>query len=422
MIRDNFDYCHCFISRNAFVITPIFPLVDLIPTFIDCPRRIFMSATISDDSAIIRTFDADYTSVSKPITSNSLAGVSERMILAPELMSPMENMQQILQNLAKWMADVQKEGTVILTSSNEAAKSWQDVATFADSTEKVAIYVKELQDGKSRGPFVFANRYDGIDLPGSSCRLLIISGLPFGTSEYEQYRANTFAGASELSSALAQRIEQGMGRGARGAGDYCIVILTGKDIAAWLGRYEQFLTKSTRAQFQMGQEISKNIADKKDLHETIMSCLTRDINWVDYHAKRLAVLTESIEEEQNSLTQAKVERKALHLIRNGYFDNTISKLQDYWQQTEKIDRKSRGWLKQLAARAAHYWGRNDLSQQLQQQAYADNSSLLRPKIIPPYVPLTKPGKQAEAIARKITNYKSLRRGYIGWFNQEVSHL
>jgi hypothetical protein len=47
--------------------------------------------------------------------------------------------------------------------------------------------------------------------------------------------------------------------GARGIGDYCVLILTENDITAWLGRYKQFLTKSTRAQFQMGQEISKSI-------------------------------------------------------------------------------------------------------------------------------------------------------------------
>ncbi|WP_049790711.1 helicase C-terminal domain-containing protein [Trichormus azollae] len=108
------------------------------------------------------------------------------------------------------MADEQKEGTVILTPSKETDNLWQNVATFADNTD----YVKELQDGKSRGLFVFSNRYDGIDLPDSSCRLLIISGLPFGSSEYEQHRANTFAGGSEFSSALAQPIEQCMGRGA----------------------------------------------------------------------------------------------------------------------------------------------------------------------------------------------------------------
>lgn len=86
LVRDAFDYSHCLISDKAFVITPIFPLVDLLPTFAECSRRVFMSATIGDDSAIVRTFDARDQSIAKPIRSNSLAGVSERMILMPELM------------------------------------------------------------------------------------------------------------------------------------------------------------------------------------------------------------------------------------------------------------------------------------------------------------------------------------------------
>ncbi|MBD1891754.1 DEAD/DEAH box helicase [Coleofasciculus sp. FACHB-SPT9] len=424
-IRDNFDYCHCLISRKAFVITPISPLVDMIPTFADCPRRVFMSATISDDSAIVRTFDANPDSIAKPITSNSLAGVSERMILAPELMPfSSDDVPQMLRELAKEMANQQKVGTVILVPSNASAKLWEDVAIFSDSTEKVAAHVKELQEGKSHGPFVFANRYDGIDLPGSACRLLILSELPIGSSEYDQYRANTFIGGSELSSALAQRIEQGMGRGARGGADYCVVIVTGKNLTAWLGRegHLKFLTKSTHAQFEMGVEISKSVADKKDLHETIMRCLERDKDWIEYHAETLAELTEATQEDNNFLTQAAVERKAFQLMRDGYLEKAIAKLEKHWQEAVELDQKSRGWLKQLAARAAYYWGETDKAQQLQQQAYADNNNLLRPQVIPPYVPLTIPGKQAEAIVERFAQYKPHRRAYIAWIDQQVSHL
>ncbi len=85
-LRDTLAFCHCLFSRNAVAITPIFPPVDLVPTFDDCPRRIYMSATIADDSEIVRTFGASPEAVSKPITSTSLAGVGERMILVPELM------------------------------------------------------------------------------------------------------------------------------------------------------------------------------------------------------------------------------------------------------------------------------------------------------------------------------------------------
>jgi len=423
-LRDSFDYCHCLISQKAFVLTPFFPLVDLIPTFAECPRRIFMSATISDDSAIIRTFDANPDSIVKPITSSSLAGVSERMILGPELMPfSKDDVAQILHKLVKQTAEQQDVGTVILVPSNLAAQQWEDAAKFADSTDKVNTYVKELQEGQSRGPFVFANRYDGIDLPGSACRLLVVSELPRGSSEYDRYRANTFIGGDELSSALAQRIEQGIGRAARGTGDYCVVIVTGKDLTSWLGRQAnlRFLTKSTRAQFEMGVEISKNVSNEKDLLETIMRCLTRDRDWIEYHAETLAELTKSTEVDKTSLTQTAVERKVLRLMRNGYFEKAINKLERCWSNQQKIDQKSRGWLKQLAARAAHYWGNTDLAQQLQQQAYADNNNLLRPQLVPPYTPLRKPGKQAEAIVDKITGFHP-RRGYIAYFREVVSHL
>ncbi|MEH2233347.1 MAG: DEAD/DEAH box helicase family protein [Nostoc sp.] len=423
-LRDNFSYCHCLISQNAFVITPIFPLVDMITTFADCPRRIFLSATISDDTAIVRTFDANPDSISKPITSNSLAGVSERMILAPELMPfPADDVLKILKELVKEIAK-KHMGTVILVPSEVTAKQWQNVATYSDSTEKVAVHVKQLQEGESYGPFIFANRYDGIDLPGSACRLLILSGLPRGSSEYDQYRANTFAEGFELASTLAQRIEQGMGRGARGYGDYCVVIVTGQDLTAWIGRSAslKFLNKSTRAQFEMGVEISKSIADKQNLHDTIMQCLNREKDWIEYHAETLAELTESIQEDKSFLTQVSIERKVFKLMRDGYFEKAIDKLEKYWQDSAEIDQKSRGWLKQLAARAAYFWEKTDLSQQFQQQAYADNYNLLRPQVIPPYVPLTNPGKQAEAIVNLIANYKLNRRGYMSWFQQVVSQL
>src|SRR5260363_435765 len=57
-------------------------------------------------------------------------------------------------------------------------------------------------------PVVFVNRYDGIDLPGNSCRLLIMSGLPAGTSNYELFRASALFGGATITRMLAQRIEQ----------------------------------------------------------------------------------------------------------------------------------------------------------------------------------------------------------------------
>ena len=422
-IRDALAYCHCLISRNAFVITPICPLVDAIPTFSESPRRIYMSATIGDDSALIRTFDAAQASVATPIVSKSLAGVSERMILAPELMNLEGDVPDTIQKIATWIVQKKKVGAVILVPSQHSAASWKAIAEFPDTTEQVAEAVRRLQAGESLGPFVFASRYDGIDLPGDVCRLLIVSGLPRGMSEYDLYRANVFAGGSAINSELAQRIEQGIGRGARGANDYCVVIITGKDLIAWISRTTnlRFLTSSTRAQLEMGAEISKSVSSRKDLAETIDRCLKRDKEWTQYHAEALAEAVEGSTTDKAALRQADLERRAFNLIRDGHFEKAISKLINYCDSNSDVDPKTKGWLLQMAATAANHWSSPEHAMRLQQSAFAANRNLPRPKVIAPYEPLPVPGPQAEAIVSHISQFKN-RRGCLAEFDEMVSHL
>ena len=71
---------------------------------------------------------------------------------------------------------------------------------------------------------VFVNRYDGIDLPGDACRMLVIDGLPPLKNEYEKYIQTTDYTGSLLQKEQIQRIEQGMGRGVRSKSDTCCVV------------------------------------------------------------------------------------------------------------------------------------------------------------------------------------------------------
>jgi replicative superfamily II helicase len=423
-LRDAFQQCHCLITSTAIVVTPIFPLVDLVPTFADCSRRVFMSATIGDDSAIIRTFDADRDSIGRPITSKSLAGVSERMILIPELTAlDGDAVRPIVDKIVGHIAGKRNEGVVILVPSEHASSAWDKTGKFASSTDQVSNAVAQLQQGKSAGPFVFANRYDGIDLPGPACRLLIMSGLPRGVGEYELHRANTFLGGSELDSTLAQRLEQGMGRGARGASDYCVVLLLGKDLIAWLSRSKNqaLLTSSTNAQFEIGRTVSKNVSDAEDLSKTVGRCLKRDREWMEYHAEQLAELASPVEAKAGALDTAAVERAAFRLFREGYLEKAIEKLAAHISAAPKLDPKSKGWLLQIAARIADAWGNLDRAQQLQQHAYSENKNLLRPKVLPPYVAAHVSGKQAQEVVRKIAEF-GYRRGYLAYFDETVSNL
>lgn len=421
LLRDNLHLCHALISYRAFTITPILPLVNLFPTFFEAPRHIYMSATIADDSDIVRMFDADPALIKNALMSRSLAGVSERMVLIPDLMPFSFDVQKAVRKLLDWVAK-QNYGAVVLVSTDSAAEKWADVGQVAKGSAEVESLVKALQERRTPGPAVFANRYDGIDLPGDSCRLLVMSGLPSGTSSYELFRASSLYGGVTITRMLAQRIEQGIGRGARGAGDHCVVLLVGSDLAGWIAKEAnfQFLTSATKAQLEIGSEISKEVGDLNDLAQTVKRSLDRDQKWIEYHAETLAELVDETKPDRVSFLIAACERKAINLWGDGYLEQAIARLEKDIADVA-VDSQTRGWMEQLAARIADRWGHKERAEELQRQAYGHNRNLTRPIVLPPYRPLSVPGTQANSIVREIGGYR-LRRGLTQAFENIVVNL
>lgn len=422
LLRDNLHLCHALISRNSFTITPVLPLVNAFPTFSDSRRRIYMSATIADDSEIVRTFDADQLLVSNALTSRSLAGISERMILIPDLMPFQLDTFDAVSRLLTWTAEKKDLGAVVLVQSNKAAERWSSKAKFVEGSEEVECLIGQLQERAFNGPVVLANRYDGIDLPGDSCRLLVIEGLPAGTTDYELMRAATLYGGESISRMLAQRIEQGIGRGARGSGDHCVVVLAGSDLAGWIAKEANFrlLTSATRAQLDIGSTVSKEVKDLTELAKTVANSFNRDPGWIEYHAETLAESLEPEPIDPNRLEIAAAERKAFNLWADGYYDKAISRLDKTINASESLDAQTRGWLLQLAGRIANQWGQTERGDELQKDAYGNNRNLLRSKVMPPYRPLATPSAQTSVIAQQFQDYR-IRRGLLKRF-EEVTTL
>ncbi len=422
-LRDNLAFCHCLFSRRSVTITPIFPPVDLLPTFEDCPRRIYMSATIADDSEIVRAFGASADAVSKPITSTSLAGVGERMILIPELMKLGGlAIMPLVKNIATKLAE-KKQGAVILSPSGPAAEKWADIAVYPNTTKDVAAQIGQMQAGASFGPMVLANRYDGIDLAGNACRFLVLDNLPQGTSDYDLYRMNVVAD-SAVSSLLAQRIEQGIGRGTRGGSDYCAVVLVGSKLVGWIGRKSNlaFLTASTRVQLAMGQEMSVSVTTAKEVGETIMKCLKRDSDWVYYHAQELSDAAHAAPVNGVALKIAGTERKAFKLQRLGQYEKAIDLLEKLTVDPDlKAEAQRRAWLSATAARIAYQMGEDERGQKLQTHAFSVSNNHTPPKVRPSYIARPIPGKQSAAIVECLLEY-DLRGAMIADFNEAIAEL
>lgn len=421
-LRDNLGVCHCLFSKASVSITPFFPPVDLLPTFDGAKRRIYMSATIADDSEIVRTFGASQNAISKPITSASLAGVGERMILVPGLMTLGKPILPMVKNIATKVAESER-GVAILTPSGAAAAEWTDVAEYPATSSAVAEKVAEMQTGKTYGPLVLANRYDGIDLAGDACRFLIMDNLPQGTTNYDVFRMNVVADAA-VNSLLAQRIEQGIGRGTRGGADHCVIILIGTKLVGWIGRKKNldFLTASTRVQLKMGQEVSEAVTTPKEVGETIRKCLKRDKDWIAYHASELADAAHVPPIDQVALKAAAVERRAFKLQRLGQYEKALAAIEKLMgDDALAADAQRRAWLAASAARIAFQMNDDVKGQKLQTTAFSVNNNHSPPRTRPVYVARPTPGKQAVAIVKRLAEYEQ-RAAILADFEEAVSDL
>ena len=413
LVMDSFDAAHVFVRAADVMITPFIPPVQLLPTFAEAPHRVFMSATIADDSALIRTFDTDERAVRTPIAPASLAGVGERMILAPAL-TPVGAKQELAVT-RKLCERVAKRGVgvvILVPSEILAVKRWDKVAKLAVG-DQVALAVDALNNPSrsDNGPYVFPNRYDGVDLAKDACRLLVLDGLPQGASAYDEYRANALRGSSQIELSLAQRVEQGLGRGTRGAGDYCVVVLLGT-VQDWVSRRANsaLMTPASRAQLELGLEMSKEVVDVDDFEAAVNLCLERKPEWVKLHARELAERSEAEPSERAAADQAVadsvIERQYFARYSVGNY-HAAKEVAEEAAGKHSENRLFRGWMLQLAARAAFYEenGKWTTAHDLQIEANAANNALFPPPghQAPPLLnPLR---SQAKRVAEVVEGYE-----------------
>jgi hypothetical protein len=201
------------------------------------------------------------------------------------------------------------------------------------------------------------------------------------------------------------------------------VLLAGSNLAAWIAKDANFklLTSATRAQVDMGSTVSKEVKDADDLANTISMSISRNPDWVEYHAETLAEHVQQEAADPKRFDIASAERKAFNNWSDGYYDKAIAKLDSAASDRDGVDEQTRGWLLQLAGRIASNWGQNERSDELQRAAFGANRNLLRPRVMPPYRPLPAPGAQGAGIALQLRGYR-IRRGFLQRFEEVVSRL
>ena len=369
--------CRCIINGQKLEIEPVCPPTELIKAFSRAKRRIYMTATLADDSVLVTHFKADPDRLSAPIVPVSSQSMGERMILMPQELNPEIKAEQIREMLI----DVaRKENVVVIVPSKSASKAWEEIADQILLGDKVVGGVEKLRNGHV-GLTVLVNRYDGIDLPGSACRVLAIVGLPEVASLVEKIDMAVLGDSKAGLRRQMQRIEQGMGRGIRSNDDYCVVLLIGEKLTrrVRIPEGEELLTTATQRQLDLSRGLARQLAERSgnvgipDIKETIESCLGRTPGWVRASKQRIANV-----KEQPKLN---IDEKSVAVRRA--FD--YSYVGDHVKAAEVLnsaigsadDQDEKAWLLEKIAAIRHHINKAN-SQETLLTAYRLNSSVVKP--------------------------------------------
>ena len=326
LLSEILQQCRCFVGGQYLEIEPYFPATDIIRSFRRAKRRIYMTATLSDDSVIVTHFGADPNSLTQPIVPSSSQSMGERMILMPQELNPdltLSDLKQLLETLSK------RVNVVAIVPSRTAAKLWEDTADQILLGNDVVDGVEELRS-RHVGLTVLVNRYDGIDLPDDACRVLAIVGLPEVSSYADLLDSEVLSHTSVHLRRHVERIEQGMGRGIRSNDDYCVVLLFGSKLTGRLRSPEarDALAPATRAQLDLARQIANRLDTPtiEEIGQVIHQCLDRDSGWTKLSRK---ILVNIQSEDQLRLDAGKIAvRKAFDFARANQYESATTGLDE----------------------------------------------------------------------------------------------
>ena len=307
LIERGLETCDCIITASAIEISPKGIDLEKISSLEEASRRIYMSATLADDSVFVSALGLAIEDMKNIITPENANDIGDRLVIFPKYVNSDISETEIKEKVEEV---AEKYNVVVLVPSFSRAKFWDKEGTRTAKKDNINRIVDELKSGKHVGKVIFVNRYDGIDLPGDACRMLVIDGLPPLNSIKDRYIQSVAPQSTILLREQVQRIEQGMGRGVRSNDDECCIVLMGDELTDVLSRNKgiDYFSAATRCQYDLSKQLWDLLVSETDSKPTIGQIfelanysLEKDAEWVTTCKENLAAVKYS--------NQAKVDEK-----------------------------------------------------------------------------------------------------------------
>ncbi len=271
------DRCLAYVAWDGILIRPVLAPTSSHRHFVAAEQRVYLSATLGDGGELERAFGrAPIARLPIPEGWNS-RGAGRRFFLFPEM--------QGLKPAREVATSIVAEGgkALVLAPSRKVAILGADLcpdgALLLGPTGGVDSLLDQFKASRS-ALLLLANRYDGLDLPNSQCRITVLDGMPKGAHLQERFTSETLAAGRVLRERIRTRVVQGAGRCTRGLDDFSVVVVLGDEATRFFGLPEVLsgLRPELQAEVTFGFQ---NSAVPAEMVEFVRSFLAQDRDWLE---------------------------------------------------------------------------------------------------------------------------------------------
>jgi hypothetical protein len=336
-LKNHLGMCCVFLSGHSIQITPsILPLHKL-QYFNDNVRRVYLTATVPTQTSFIRTFGVLKANVISP---KGKSGDAQRLfVFIPG--ADDEEQKQVALNL------IGKNKSCVISPSKPRADQWVPPAKVYDSTSGHKG-IQEFADSRGSDMLALVARYDGIDLPGNACRILILDRLPKGVNLFDKFIDQSVQIDTLRSSHTATRIVQAIGRIFRSNTDHGVVMLRGSDLQGWLTnpKNRRLLPEVLQRQIQLGISLYEQVNEEQVTYtELITGILEGSNDWDTLYRGYIDQYTVGASEETSKQYHQLLfdEKQAYEQLWDGQFPNAIKKFETLVDGATQFDERLAAW-------------------------------------------------------------------------------
>ena len=391
LLKDSIVNCRAYISGTRIEILPNHMPINAFGTFHFAKNRILMSATTQNDSFFIKGLGFSVKALRNTLVDNTRKWSGEKMILIPSLIHESLDREEIVSIFAR--DNNSNLGIVALVPSFFKGDFYSKYGAIIAKDKDIFNLISQFKTSKKKTKtLVIANRYDGIDLPDDSCRILIIDSLPFSQSLVDRNQERCRPNSEIINVKTAQKIEQALGRSVRGEKDFSVIIIIGSDLVKFVKSMntKKYFSPQTIKQIDIGMEIAEmaidELNDKKEkdkesarkvLVDLVNQSLKRDDSWKIYYSDNMDAIEDNVSKNFDFMYETlTLEYEAEKSFYYGDYEKACSKIQQIIDNTQ--DELEKGWYLQELARYKYFLSKID-SNAIQKNAFIKNSQLLKPR-------------------------------------------